>query len=162
MKTKNLFATVLAVVFLITGCVDSSRFDVYDDDQKIASTSNSFNLTNVYQASEDGHFTASVEKMKGMDTLWSIDAEEGITLDITYTLNVSSGKAKLVLINPDGELSIIAECSSEMTEPAQSVLNLEKGKSRIKLVATDKAKFDIELSISEGKFEKLGFDRTNQ
>ena len=162
MNSKYLFAGILTVVFLITGCVNSSMFKVYDDDQKITSASNSFNLTNVNQTSEDGRFTASVEKMEGMDTLWSFDAEEDTILDITYILNVSSGKAKLVLINPDGELSIIAECSSEMAEPAQSVLNLEKGKNRIKLVAAEKAKFDIELSISEGTFEKLGFDRTNQ
>lgn len=48
-------------------------------------------------------------------------------------------------------VSVIAECDSEMQEPAQSVLNVETGNNRIKLVAGKEIKFDIDVSISEGK-----------
>lgn len=99
--------------------------------------------------------------MEGMDTIWDWDAEEDTTLDITYTLNVLSGKAKLVLINSKGELSIIAECDTEMTEPVQSILNAEKGNNRIKLVADENTKFDIDISISEGDFNNLGMTSRN-
>jgi len=105
---------------------------------------------------EDGHFTASVEKMEGMDTIWVLDAEKDAALDITYTLNVFSGKMKLVLINSKGEISIIAECDTEMTEPVQSMLNIVKGNNRIKIVADENTKFDIDVSISEGDFQNLG------
>lgn len=74
------------------------------------------NLINVDQTCEDGHLTASVEKMEGMDTIWNFDTEEDIVIDITYTLHVSSGKIKLVLISSEGEVSIIAECDSELTD----------------------------------------------
>ena len=91
-----------------------------------------------------------------MDTIWVFDAEEDTSLDITYTLNVFSGKMKLVLINPKGDVSIIAECDTEMSEPIQSTLNIESGNNRIKIVAGANTKFDIDISIQEGEFKELG------
>ena len=94
--------------------------------------------------------------MEGMDTIWVFDAEEDKSLEITYIINVSSGKMKLVLINPKGDVSIIAECDTEMSEPIQSTLNVESGNNRIKIVAGANTKFDIEISIQEGEFKELG------
>ena len=94
--------------------------------------------------------------MEGMDTIWVFDAEEDKSLDITYTINVFSGKMKLVLINPKGDVSIIAECDTEMSEPIQSTLNIESGNNRIKIVAGANTKFDIDISIQEGEFKELG------
>ena len=102
MKTKKCLVQMLGagmiVVCLMTGCANL-MVAIYDNDIKIASNTNSYNLNNYEQTAEDGHFTASVEKMEGMDTIWVFDAEEDKSLDITYTINVSSGKMKLVLIN---------------------------------------------------------------
>lgn len=61
---------------------------------------------------------------------------------------------KLVLINPEGDVSIIAECDTEMSEPIQSTLNVESGNNRIKIVAGENTKFDIEISIQEGEFKE--------
>lgn len=150
MKIKNLFAAGLIVVCLMTGCANPMAA-IYDNDIKIASNINSYNRNNYKQTTEDGHFTASVEKMEGMDTIWVFDAEEDKVLDITYTINVSAGKMKLVLINPKGDVSIIAECDTEMSEPIHSTLNVESGNNRIKIVAGENTKFDIEFSIQEGE-----------
>lgn len=155
MKIKKLFAAGLIAVCLMTGCANP-MVAIYDNDIKIAGSTNSYNLSNYEQTAEDGHFTASVEKMEGMDTIWVFDAEEDTSLDIAYTLNVSSGKMKLVLINPTGDVSIIAECDTEMTEPVQSALNVESGNNRIKIVAGKNTKFDIEITIPEGEFKELG------
>ncbi len=161
MKIKKMFGAIWIAVCLITGCAANPMVAVYDNDQKIASETNTYNLDKVDQTIENGHFAASVEKMEGMDTIWAMDAEKDTTLDITYTLNVFSGKMKLVLINSEGEISIIAECDTEMTEPVQSTLNIEKGNSRIKIVADENTKFDIDISISEGDFENLGMTSRN-
>ena len=155
MKMKKLFGAGLIAFCLMTGCANP-MVAVYDNDIKIASSTNSYNLNNYEQTVEDGHFTASVEKMEGMDTIWVFDAEEDISLDITYILNVSSGKMKLVLINPKGDVSTIAECDAEMSEPIQSTLNVESGNNRIKIVSGENTRFDIEISIPEGEFKELG------
>ncbi len=161
MKIKKMFGAIGIAVCLITGCAANPMVAVYDNDQKIASETNTYNLDKVDQTIENGHFVASVEKMEGMDTIWAMDAEKDTALDITYTLNVFSGKMKLVLINSEGEISIIAECDTEMTEPVQSTLNIEKGNNRIKIVADENTKFDIDISISEGDFENLGMTSRN-
>ena len=155
MKIKKLFTVGLIAVCLMTGCANP-MVAIYDNDIKIAGGTNSYNLNNYEQSVEDGYFTASVEKMEGMDTIWVFDAEEDTSLDIAYTLNVSSGKLKLVLINPTGDVSIIAECDTEMTDPVQSALNVESGNNRIKIVAGENTKFDIEITIPEGEFKELG------
>lgn len=43
-----------------------------------------------------------------------------------------------------------------MSEPVQSTLNVESGNNRIKIVAGENTKFDIEISIQEGEFKELG------
>ena len=39
----------------------------------------------------------------------------------------------------------------------QSTLNIQDGENRIKLVADKDTKFDIEVSITEGDFSRIGF-----
>lgn len=155
MKTKKILGAALMSGCLMAGCVNPMA-SVYDNDSRIASASNSYNLNNIEQTSADGYFIASVEKMEGMDTIWVYEAKEDTALEITYKLNVSSGKVKLALINPNGEIIIIAECDSEMADPAQSTLNMVSGNNRIKIVAGENTRFDIELTISEGEFKELG------
>lgn len=40
-----------------------------------------------YLIIEDKHFTASVEKMEGMDTIWSFNADENTKFDIEITIS---------------------------------------------------------------------------
>ena len=129
---------------------------VYDDNAKIAGDTNTYNLSNYEQVQSDLHFTASVGKMEGMDTIWVLDAEEDMTVDITYQLSVFSGKMKLVLIDPEKEVSVIVECDSEMEETVQSTLDVKKGNNRIKIVAAENTQFDIDMTLSAGGLKELG------
>ncbi len=146
----------MAVVCMIAGCGVNPMLSVYDDDAKIASASNTYNIMNYEQVQSDLHFTASVEKMEGMDTIWVFDAEEDTEVDITYRLNVSSGKMKLVWINPEKEVSVIVECDSEMEDSVQETLHIKKGNNRIKIVAGENTQFDIDFTISHGGLKELG------
>lgn len=154
MKVGKWFALVLAAVCtaacILAGCGTNPMLAIYDNDAKIASNTNTYSLTNVEQVHSDLHFTASVGKMEGMDTVWVFDAEEDTAVDITYQLNVSSGKAKLVLIDSEKEVSVIVECDSKMEEPVQETLDIRKGNNRIKIVAGENTQFDIDFTISQG------------
>lgn len=156
MKISKLFCAVIATVCLLVGCTFNPMVAIYDNDEKIASTTNSYNLIGIEQTLVKEQFTASVNKMEGMDTIWTFESEEDKVVDITYKINVSSGKMKLVLINPEDEVVTIAEYNSEMSEPVQSTMNIGKGSNRIKIVAAKDTKFDINISISEGEFDELG------
>lgn len=157
MKKKKIVVGTFLTTILLAGCAINPAVAVYDNNEKIASESNTFNLDAVEQEIKDGQMTANVERMEGMEIIWSYSSEEDREVDITYNLNVYSGKLKMVLITPDGEVNVIEECDTEMAEPLQSALNVQSGENRIKLVAGKDTKFDMEVSISEGEFLKIGF-----
>lgn len=157
MKINKIIAGTLLVIVLFTGCEINPAVAVYDNNEKIASESNTFNLDAVEQEIKDGQMTANVESMEGMETIWSFSSKEDKEVDITYYLNVYSGRLKMVLISPDGELNIIEECDAETPGLLQSTLNIQSGVNRIKLVADKDTKFDIEVNIAEGDFLKIGF-----
>ena len=156
MKAGKLLGAVLVMVCVAAGCGFNPMFAVYDDNAKIAGDTNTYNLSNYEQVQSDLHFTASVGKMEGMDTIWVLDAEEDMTVDITYQLSVFSGKMKLVLIDPEKEVSVIVECDSEMEETVQSTLDVKKGNNRIKIVAAENTQFDIDMTLSAGGLKELG------
>lgn len=157
MKSKKLIVGTLWASILLAGCAMNPAVAVYDNNEKIASESNTFNLDAVEQEIKNGQMTANVERMEGMETIWSFSSEEDKKVDITYNLSVYSGKLKMALITPDGEVNVIEECDTEMVEPLQSTLNIQSGENRIKLVADKDTKFDMEVSIAEGEFYKIGF-----
>ncbi|MCI8736520.1 MAG: hypothetical protein HFI11_05980 [Lachnospiraceae bacterium] len=156
MKAGKLLGAVLVMVCVAAGCGFNPMLAVYDDNAKIAGDTNTYNLSNYEQVQSDLHFTASVGKMEGMDTIWVLDAEEDMTVDITYQLSVFSGKMKLVLIDPEKEVSVIVECDSEMEETVQSTLDVKKGNNRIKIVAAENTQFDIDMTLSAGGLKELG------
>lgn len=158
MKAAKLFRAVLTVVCMlaIAGCGVNPMLSIYDDDVKIASASNTYSIMNCEQVQSDLHCTASVGKMEGMDTIWVFDAEEDTAGDITYRINVSSGKMKLVWIDPEKEVSVIVECDSEMDDSVQETLHVKKGNNRIKIVAGENTQFDIDFTISHGGLKELG------
>ncbi len=156
MKAGKLLGAVLVMVCVAAGCGFNPMLAVYDNNAKIAGDTNTYNLSNYEQVQSDLHFTASVGKMEGMDTIWVLDAEEDMTVDITYQLSVFSGKMKLVLIDPEKEVSVIVECDSEMEETVQSTLDVKKGNNRIKIVAAENTQFDIDMTLSAGGLKELG------
>ena len=95
--------------------------------------------------------------MEGMDTIWTMDVEEETTVDIEYDITLYNGKVKVVLVSPDDELTILAECISNQDDSSNTTsLALTQGEYRIKIVAGEDTKFDISLSISDGSFHELG------
>ena len=153
---KNFIGVILIVICFLTGCAANPMVALYNNDKAIASDTNTYNLDAVEQKINDGHFVANVERMEGMDTVWEFDTEEDIDINLIYKINVSSGKLKLVQINPKGYVSVITECDSNIQDTAETTLNVEKGNNRIKIVTDENTKFDIDLSIPEGDFKELG------
>ena len=157
MRGKLTAALALLAAHSIGGCSGSQMADLYDNEKEISSDSNSFNLDGIQQNIEEEKWTASVERLEGMDTVWSWDAQETTEAEFSYEITLYSGKLKVVLIDPEGALTTLAECDSPGEQNAQESISLEKGESRIKLVAGEDTRFDIQLEMTEGSFTELGF-----
>lgn len=108
---RKMIVGTLLVVFLLSGC-SNAMADIYDNESKITSDTNSFNLDGIEQEIEGNSYNATIEKMEGMDTVWTLDTEEETTVDISYDITLYNGKIKVALIYPDGELTTLAECKS--------------------------------------------------
>ena len=153
---RKMIVGTLLVVFLLSGC-SNAMADIYDNESKITSDTNSFNLDGIEQEIEGNSYNATIEKMEGMDTVWTLDTEEETTVDISYDITLYNGKVKVVLIYPDGELTTLAECISNQDNSSNSTsLTLPQGEYRIKIIAGENTKFDISLSITDGSFHELG------
>ena len=153
---RKMIVGTLLVVFLLSGC-SNAMADIYDNESKITSDTNSFNLDGIEQEIEGNSYNATIEKMEGMDTVWTLDTEEETTVDISYDITLYNGKVKVVIVSPDDELTILAECISNQDDSSNTTsLALTQGEYRIKIVAGEDTKFDISLSISDGSFHELG------
>lgn len=156
---KNKYGVILLIIIMLfTGCSNNSMISIYNDKDKIASSTNSYNLINTTQTIKENNFTGRVEKIEGMDTIWTYEADEDMSLDITYLLNVTKGKVKLVLISPDNSLTDIIERSSKasLIDFATSTMRIKKGLNRIKMVAGKDCSVEFDITISCGKFKELG------
>lgn len=151
---KKALAVVFIMMLVLTGC---SMGAIYSNEKKIASDNNSYNLDVKEQKIDGNKFTGNIA-FEGMDTIWKYQAEEDSLIDITYLIKLTAGKAKLVLISPDGDVVNIVETTdkSDLMEASTISLSLKKGENRIKLVAADNAKISFEIGIEVGDFLELG------
>ena len=115
---KIMTAAGLSVV-LLSGCVMNTGARVYDNERALAGDSNSYNLTNYSGSQSDQTVSGSAEKLEGMDTIWEFDTDEEKEVNISYSLTVTAGKAKLIYVSPDRTVTTLAEC----------IAGEEKGKS---------------------------------
>lgn len=160
MKNKNLIVISLLSIFMFIvfiGCGDTNSA-IYNNDKKLAETSDSWSLFNNNQSIANNEFNGTYE-LSGCGTIWRYSSDEQVDLQVPYNLIVKSGKAKLILITPDNEVKTLVENTSKspVKDEATFTLPIEKGLNRIKLVGSKKANIQVQLKIDEGTFEKIEF-----
>lgn len=145
-----LCAVVIGIRTLITGSYAGNyQRSIYNDNSKIASKGDSYSFLNRVCTNEDNK-TSLEFTFTGMDTIWKLETSQDTSVNIEYKSEISSGKFKVVLINPDGEVINILEQSTS----GDKDVNLINGKSRIKIVGNN-ARGKLQLSISSNKDVKL-------
>ena len=156
---KNKYIMIFIVLSMVlVGCSKNYMASIYNDNEKISSDANSFNL-DVDKQSIDGKKSKGViKKIEGMDTIWTYESDKDMELDMTYLLNVVSGKLKLVLISPDSSVTTLIERSkeSEVVDYATNTLQIKKGLNRIKIVANKNTSIEFNIIIPNGQFNELG------
>lgn len=157
MGKKKYIAILLLTAMLLTGCIKNYITSIYNDNEKISSSTNSYNLE-VEENIDGQQFKASIKKIEGMDTIWTYESDEDMELEMTYLLNVKSGKLKLVLIYPDNSVTNLIETTnkSDISSYATNKLQIKKGLNRIKIVAGKDTSAEFDITIPYGNFEELG------
>lgn len=161
MKLKAKFILpIVSMMILLSSCSFNLVESIYDNDEKIASETNTFNLGEIEQEISDNMIEAQIDNIEGMETIWSFTSEKDIDVELSGEFSVKSGKAKLVLILPDNTLAVIAEKDSTVTDNNEimQTLSIKKGLNRIKIVAEKNTELELKLSSADGEFQKLGID----
>jgi hypothetical protein len=78
-----------------------------------------------------------------MVTVYDLKANDDATIKVDFTADISSGDFKIVLIDPNDNITEILEQSSSVEQE----IDIPSGKNRIKIVGYN-AKGDIDLKVS--------------
>lgn len=149
---KKLIITMLVMTcLLLTGCNNKFAQDEYDSNQKIVETADRYAKEISVFNPIDGGYSLTVSKFDGRETLWSKTLEESQEMDITFTFRLSSGKAKVVYIDQDDNVTTLVECTPDTSteEPVTQTVSLQSGKNRLKIVGYDCKDLNLKMLFDE-------------
>jgi hypothetical protein len=147
-KKRQIGAILLILLsfYFLTGCgaVSSEQRKIYGDDELIAREGDTYTFSTRLGEVEASEANLEFAGFFGMQTMWIMETQKDTEINIHYSLDISSGKVKLVLINPQGTVTTITEqeASDNLSIP------LQKGKYRVKLVGSN-AKGNIHVSLED-------------
>lgn len=101
------------------------------------------------------HTLKGAAAMTGAEEFWSCLSPGDLLVEFAFSLSVEfGGKAKLVLIDPEGYVKVITENANQaqQTMTEKTLLLGKKGWYCIKLVCCDHPRFNLELRANKGRF----------
>lgn len=154
-KRKKRRIILLALLcLLITACSNEFARRDYDSDEKISQKANHYSKASSMFRSIDGGFSFTVSKFDGRETLWEKTLKEDRDIEIEISFRLSEGKAKVVHIDSEDNVTTIMECQPESSTDgfAAETVSLKKGKNRLRIVGYDCK--DLELEIVSEELQK--------
>lgn len=140
---------VLLVIFCLClmGCNNEFAKEEYDNAEKIAESGDRYAKEMSVFNTIDGGYSLTVSKFDGRETLWTKTLKEEQEVDIDFSFVLSAGKAKVVHIDADDNVTIVIECTPETSteEYVTKTVTMKKGKNRLKIVGYDCE--DLELKM---------------
>lgn len=132
----SLLISALGIAFVLSG--NWSRDELYDDPEALAGSNNYYSKMSVNHHRGDSWW-GSVGELSGVWGLFSCTAEGDTWGEMDYTLEVTRGKAKLILVDPEGNVTTIRECLAGESAQEKVRLALPEGVSDVKLVGAQEA-----------------------
>ena len=144
---RKLAAAFLGLLLCIalTGCGPSEKQRaVYNDDSLIAAQMDTYFYIKHLSTQSGTEYTEHFGSFTGSDTLWSRNAKEGQTLHVSGSAEIKEGSWKLVLVDPEGNGSVLLEYGGTVDE----TVDLSDGNWRVKSVGLETKGF-VQLTIEE-------------
>ena len=144
---RKLAAAFLGLLLCIalTGCGPSEKQRaVYNDDSLIAAQSDTYFYVKHLSTQSGTEYTENFGSFNGSDTLWSLNAKEGQALHVSGSAEIKEGSWKLVLVDPEGNGSVLLEYGGTVDE----TVDLSDGNWRVKSVGLETKGF-VQLTIEE-------------
>ena len=90
--------------------------------------------------------------------IWEFDTDEEKEVNISYSLTVTAGKAKLIYVSPDRTVTTLTECiaGEENGKSASEIIKAETGENRIRLVGAEGTSLEYEFTADMGEVGTFG------
>ena len=146
------FAAVL-LCFCITGCSNEFAKKEYDSAEIISEQPDRFaKIGALYNQTDNGCiFTA--EKFDGRQTVWTSEAKAAYCASAEIMMKISRGTAKLVLVDGNGNITVLIECNSDELSGSAESVPFSEGKNRLKIVGYDCENVELKVQFSGQKSE---------
>lgn len=163
-KYVKVICLLLSFVMLFTlfGC--SNNESVYDDNSKIAFQDNFSVISQINNISDDKRsFSSHISHLNGCFEVAEADIKGKCDVEICFSGDIKSGKAKIVLVKPDNKVEILKEVVAGQDNSYSYNLNVscDVGLNKVKFVGKNYIG-NFELSPKNEKvFDYIGsqFDK---
>ena len=148
---KRIFMISLLLCLLLTGCNNEFAEKDYDSDEKIAQSADSYaKVASIFNPIEGG-YEFTVSQFDGRETLWSKNLKEEQDMEIEFSFSLSNGKAKIVHVDADDNVTTLIECTPESCTDGYvtKTVSLKDGKNRLKIVGYDCEDLELKMLFTE-------------
>lgn len=149
--TSILFSLILCVTVSFTGCGNEFAKQEYNDDEKIVQIADRYAKSNSVFNPIEGGYSLTALQFDGRETLWEKKLEDNAEIEIQIDLNITSGNAKVVLIDNNNDITVLIERlqnnSNELT--TTKIVSLTNELNRLKIVGYDCENIDLKLFFDE-------------
>ena len=146
-----LICLILCIVMSLAGCGNEFAEREYNDVESIVQIEDRYAKENSVFNPVDGGYSLTVSKFDGRQTLWKKTLEENVEAEVRIELSISSGCAKIVHIDSDNRITVVAECLQNQSNKqcVTKSLSFTSGLNRFKLVGYDCKEIDLKLFFDE-------------
>lgn len=150
-----LICSIVCLAIGLTGCGNEFAKQEYNDTEKIAQIEDSYAKDNSVFNPIDGGYSLTVSKFNGRQTLWSKTLEKSAEIEIQFDFSISSGSAKVVYIDCNNNVTVLIECSQNISneQTATKTVSLTSGLNRLKIVGYDCKDIDLKILFDESHID---------
>lgn len=148
-KLKIILISLLCLI--MTSCSNEFAKREYDSNEKISQIADHYAKEVSVFKSIEGGYSLTVSKFNGRETLWEGTVEENQDMKIDFSFILSKGKAKIVYIDDEDNVTTVIECTPETSTDGfvTKTVSLKSGKNRLKIVGYDCEDIDLRMLFTE-------------
>ena len=148
---RYLFMLIVSLCLFMTGCGNEFAKQEYDSDEKISQVEDRYAKENSVFNPIDGGYSLTISKFDGRETLWTGTVEEEQNIEIDFLFSLSAGKAKIVHIDADGNVTTVIECLPETSTDGfvTKSVSFKSGVNRLKIVGYDGEDIELKMLFEE-------------
>lgn len=142
-KTAVILAAALCLT--MTACSNEFAEQEYDSAEKIVQSGDRYATSLSASTWINNELSYSAGSFDGRETLWSEIVIDEVTVEISVSLSLDEGMAKLVYIDPDDNITELIE--STYGKDISRTITMPEGENRIKLVGYGCKELELEMEL---------------